>query len=94
MNKFLEWARGVVSDGFDPSTNRVIVFLTVPPAVLIPLLIWTISSFSAGKPVDIPSGVIQFTVGVSTVLMGALYLNKREETKVAATTPPNNSPTI
>lgn len=92
LDAFVCWFRQVVSDGFDPSTNRVIVFLTVPPAVLIPLFVWIGASINAGKLADIPAGVVQFTVGVCTVLMGALYLNKREEGK--ASTPAQQPPTI
>ena len=78
---FGSWLKSALSDGTNPSTSRLLVMLTIPTSVLLPLFTWTVMSVVASKLVDFPASVTGYVMSVTTLLLSVLHLNKREETK-------------
>jgi hypothetical protein len=80
MHSFLHDAKG------KPSHTRLLVMLSVPLLVILPLLIWAFVSLRAGALAEIPLTITGYLGAANGIILGYAVHNKREETK-AATTP-------
>ena len=81
MTAFFNWLARAMGDGENPSTTRLIVVATVPAVVLVPLCVWAVLSLRAHALLELPGTVTGFAAACLTTLLGALHLNKKEETK-------------
>lgn len=82
------WLKSALSDGTDPSTSRLLVMMCIPFIVIAPIMTWIVMSIVSKKMLDFPASVTGYVMSMSTLLLGLLHLNKREETKenIAITT--------
>jgi len=72
---------GFLSDGKKPSHTRLLVMLTVPALVLVPLLTVTYLAIFKEKPFAIDPTVPLYIQTANMVVLGYAAHNKRQESK-------------
>lgn len=83
MSNFVGWIKETLSDGTFGSVSRLLMFICVPPVILIPLALWAWVTVRNGNALaEIPGSIVGFMSAAGTLILGNYYLAKREETKV------------
>ena len=82
MNLF-SWLAKAMGDGENPSTMRLIAVSCVPFIVVAPVAVWAWLSLSEHKLQDFPASVTGYVPIIVGTILGALHLNKREESKAS-----------